>query len=87
MSDHPTLSMHESELADYHPDTAAPSTINNRGDLELAFAHAMYGSHVDSGTPIGLEVVNTIGRELVAPYVDALLRTPGLHITYAPGQP
>lgn len=87
MSDHPTATFHESELADYHAGTTGPRTVNNRDDLELAFAHAMYGTSMSSDNPIGLEVVNTIGRKLVAPYVDALLTVPGLHITYAPGKP
>lgn len=80
MTDHPTATFHEAEIADYIP--TGPRRAANRDDLEIAAAYEVFGAHVDANTPIGMSVVETVGRELVAPIVGALLAMDGVEITF-----
>ncbi|MFJ4653781.1 hypothetical protein ACIP5Y_21150 [Nocardia sp. NPDC088792] len=81
MSDHPTATFHESQLADYLPPAARRAV--SREDLEIAAAYAVYGSGVNGRMVIGAQVVETVGRALVAPIVDAILAMDGIQITFA----
>lgn len=86
MSNHPTATFHEAAIRDYHHSTpSAPRRATNRDDLEIAAAYAVFGEHVDRDTPIGRQVVETVGRELVAPMVGAFLSTQGVHLTFDAG--
>lgn len=76
---HPTSTFHEAEIRDYLP--AGPRVAANRADIEIAAAYALFGADVDD-TPIGRAVVESLGRELVAPIVGAVLALDGVQVTF-----
>jgi hypothetical protein len=85
MSDDPKTDVYsEAEIAEYLPGSIEPQVIQSLDDLELLFAHAVFGGRLDEDTPIGMEVLNTVGRQQVAPYVEALLSAPRLQVTFLP---